>query len=203
MITPQMGALDPALETLRTSRADDLVSWMVGAQYFLKEDVQLVRGHTFYPDSPPMNSSRLLVHPPGSWDVAASGQCDPAAHRLAVCASDDLAADGTIKFRSLEAARCAFARRGQGPPVRNARYPPGWSGDNCCVGSRRRAASPHSTIASTTYALRKSSRVSTRGAVSEQLSVLAEAQSRGDRSALASRRKGRERSALCFQRLYG
>jgi uncharacterized protein with NAD-binding domain and iron-sulfur cluster len=25
---------------------------MVGAQYFLKEDVQLVRGHTFYPDSP-------------------------------------------------------------------------------------------------------------------------------------------------------
>jgi 15-cis-phytoene desaturase len=52
MITPQMGALDPALETLRTSNADDLVAWMVGAQYFLKEDVQLVRGHTFYPDSP-------------------------------------------------------------------------------------------------------------------------------------------------------
>jgi uncharacterized protein with NAD-binding domain and iron-sulfur cluster len=52
MISPQIGALDPALETLRTSRADDLVSWMVGAQYFLKEDVQLVRGHTFYPDSP-------------------------------------------------------------------------------------------------------------------------------------------------------
>src|SRR4029453_631169 len=47
MITPQMGALDPALETLRTSNADDLVAWMVGAQYFLKEDVQLVRGHTF------------------------------------------------------------------------------------------------------------------------------------------------------------
>jgi uncharacterized protein with NAD-binding domain and iron-sulfur cluster len=52
MITPQMSALDPALESLRTSNADDLVSWMVGAQYFLKEDVQLVRGHTFYPDSP-------------------------------------------------------------------------------------------------------------------------------------------------------
>jgi uncharacterized protein with NAD-binding domain and iron-sulfur cluster len=52
MITPQMGALDPALERLRVSPADDLVSWMVGAQYFLKEDVQLVRGHTFYPDSP-------------------------------------------------------------------------------------------------------------------------------------------------------
>jgi 15-cis-phytoene desaturase len=47
MITPEMGALDPALETLRTSNPNDLVSWMVGAQYFLKEDVQLVRGHTF------------------------------------------------------------------------------------------------------------------------------------------------------------
>ena len=52
MITPQMAAIDHALEKLRTSNADDLVSWMVGAQYFLKEDVQLVRGHTFYPDSP-------------------------------------------------------------------------------------------------------------------------------------------------------
>jgi uncharacterized protein with NAD-binding domain and iron-sulfur cluster len=52
MITPQMGELDPRLETLRTSNANDLVSWMVGGQYFLKEDVQLVRGHTFYPDAP-------------------------------------------------------------------------------------------------------------------------------------------------------
>jgi uncharacterized protein with NAD-binding domain and iron-sulfur cluster len=52
MITPEMGALDPRLEALRTSNADDLLSWMVGAQYFLKEDVQLVRGHTFYPDAP-------------------------------------------------------------------------------------------------------------------------------------------------------
>jgi uncharacterized protein with NAD-binding domain and iron-sulfur cluster len=52
MITPQMGTLDPKLEKLRASNADNLLSWMVGAQYFLKEDVQLVRGHTFYPDSP-------------------------------------------------------------------------------------------------------------------------------------------------------
>jgi 15-cis-phytoene desaturase len=52
MTTAQMGELDPALEALRTSNADDLVSWMVGAQFFLKEDVPLVRGHTFYPDSP-------------------------------------------------------------------------------------------------------------------------------------------------------
>jgi 15-cis-phytoene desaturase len=52
MITPEIGALDPALETLRSSNANELVSWMVGAQYFLNEDLQLVRGHTFYPDSP-------------------------------------------------------------------------------------------------------------------------------------------------------
>jgi len=52
MITPQMGAADPALERLRVSQLDDLVSWMVGIQYFLYEDVPLVRGHTFYPDSP-------------------------------------------------------------------------------------------------------------------------------------------------------
>ncbi|HEY4176568.1 MAG TPA: FAD-dependent oxidoreductase [Kofleriaceae bacterium] len=52
LFTPAMGALDPALEKLRTSNPDDLVSWMVGIQYFLFEDVPLVRGHTFYPDSP-------------------------------------------------------------------------------------------------------------------------------------------------------
>jgi uncharacterized protein with NAD-binding domain and iron-sulfur cluster len=52
MITPAMGAMDPVLETLRNRNADDLVSWMVGIQYYLYEDVPLVRGHTFYPDSP-------------------------------------------------------------------------------------------------------------------------------------------------------
>ena len=52
LITPQMGALDPALERLRTADLDTLVSWMVGLQFFLYEDVPLVRGHTFYPDAP-------------------------------------------------------------------------------------------------------------------------------------------------------
>ena len=52
LVTPAMGALDPALETLRLRDPDTLVSWMVGIQYFLYEDVPLVRGHTFYPDSP-------------------------------------------------------------------------------------------------------------------------------------------------------
>src|SRR5262249_42206396 len=52
LISPQMGALDPALEAFRLADLDTLVAWMVGIQFFLYEDVQLVRGHTFYPDSP-------------------------------------------------------------------------------------------------------------------------------------------------------
>jgi len=52
LITPQIGTLDPMLDRLRTQNPDDLVSWMVGIQYFLYEDVPLVRGHMFYPDSP-------------------------------------------------------------------------------------------------------------------------------------------------------
>jgi len=52
LITPAMGALDPALETLRNEQVDRLVSWMVGIQYFLYEDVPMVRGHLFFPDSP-------------------------------------------------------------------------------------------------------------------------------------------------------
>jgi uncharacterized protein with NAD-binding domain and iron-sulfur cluster len=52
LITPAMGALDPALETLRQQNPDELVSWMSGIQYYLYEDVPLVKGHTFYPDSP-------------------------------------------------------------------------------------------------------------------------------------------------------
>jgi uncharacterized protein with NAD-binding domain and iron-sulfur cluster len=52
MISPELGALDPVLDHLRAKHPDDLVSWMCGIQYFLYEDVPLVRGHTFYPDSP-------------------------------------------------------------------------------------------------------------------------------------------------------
>jgi 15-cis-phytoene desaturase len=52
MITPEMAALDPALATLRAKNPDDVVSWMNGVQFFLYEDVPLVRGHTFYPDAP-------------------------------------------------------------------------------------------------------------------------------------------------------
>ena len=52
LITPAMGALDPALEKLRNENIDDLASWMTGIQYFLYEDVPMVRGHLFFPDAP-------------------------------------------------------------------------------------------------------------------------------------------------------
>ncbi len=52
LISPAMAAADPALARLAAANPDDLVSWMTGIQYFLYEDVPLVRGHTFYPDSP-------------------------------------------------------------------------------------------------------------------------------------------------------
>jgi len=47
-----MGEVDPMLERLRTADVDAILSWMVGVQYYLYEDVPLVRGHMFYPDSP-------------------------------------------------------------------------------------------------------------------------------------------------------
>ncbi len=52
LISPAIGALDATLDTLRVQDPDDLVKWMVGIQYFLFEDVPLVKGHLFFPDSP-------------------------------------------------------------------------------------------------------------------------------------------------------
>ncbi len=52
LITPDMAEVDPVLARLRVANIDKLVSWMVGIQYFLYEDIRLVRGHLFYPDSP-------------------------------------------------------------------------------------------------------------------------------------------------------
>lgn len=52
MISPALGALDPQLATLAAQSPASLVDWMTGIQYFLYEDVSIVRGHVFYPDSP-------------------------------------------------------------------------------------------------------------------------------------------------------
>lgn len=46
--TPQMRALDPALARLDRLQTD----WMVGIQYYLREKVDLVRGHITFVDSP-------------------------------------------------------------------------------------------------------------------------------------------------------
>jgi uncharacterized protein with NAD-binding domain and iron-sulfur cluster len=66
LVTSAMAARDPELAKLReiqeTGLADasevvrgdegKLVDWMVGIQFFLREDVPLIGGHVFYPDSP-------------------------------------------------------------------------------------------------------------------------------------------------------
>jgi 15-cis-phytoene desaturase len=52
LFTPELAALDPQLGRLAAAPIERLVSWMVGIQFFLYEDVPLVRGHAFYPDSP-------------------------------------------------------------------------------------------------------------------------------------------------------
>ena len=46
--TPQMRALDPALTRLDRLQTD----WMVGIQYYLRQKVDLVRGHITFVDSP-------------------------------------------------------------------------------------------------------------------------------------------------------
>jgi uncharacterized protein with NAD-binding domain and iron-sulfur cluster len=52
LMSPQLAAIDPQCARLRAADVDAMVSWMVGLQFFLYEDVPLVRGHTFFPDSP-------------------------------------------------------------------------------------------------------------------------------------------------------
>ena len=52
LITPQMATLCTQLKTLAAKDPNAVVGWMSGIQYFLYEDVPMVRGHTFYPDSP-------------------------------------------------------------------------------------------------------------------------------------------------------
>ncbi len=52
LISPDLAALDPQCDRLRTVNLDELLSWMAGIQFFLYEDVPLARGHIFFPDSP-------------------------------------------------------------------------------------------------------------------------------------------------------
>lgn len=52
LTTDAMAALDDDLHRLRAADPAWLTSWMVGAQFFLREDAPIVRGHIFFPDSP-------------------------------------------------------------------------------------------------------------------------------------------------------
>ncbi len=66
LVTDAMADFDPELAKLREVRqrrladasevaaegSDKMLDWMVGLQFFLREDVPLLAGHVFYPDSP-------------------------------------------------------------------------------------------------------------------------------------------------------
>lgn len=51
IVTPELAALDPKMARLKATDVNKLTAWMSGAQYFLRQDVPMVRGHVFYPDS--------------------------------------------------------------------------------------------------------------------------------------------------------
>ncbi len=51
LISEDLGNLDPNLDHVRNADMDSLLAWMVGIQYFTYEDVPMVPGHVFYPDS--------------------------------------------------------------------------------------------------------------------------------------------------------
>jgi 15-cis-phytoene desaturase len=52
LVTPALAEADPALGRLARLDLDLVTNWMVGAQYFLREDIPLCRGHVFFPRSP-------------------------------------------------------------------------------------------------------------------------------------------------------
>jgi uncharacterized protein with NAD-binding domain and iron-sulfur cluster len=52
LVTREMAEADRALGRLRRLELDRVTSWMVGAQFFLREDVPMCEGHVFYPRTP-------------------------------------------------------------------------------------------------------------------------------------------------------
>ncbi len=52
LIEPSLAAADPDLGRLARIDLSSVTSWMVGAQYFLEEDIPVCEGHLFFPDSP-------------------------------------------------------------------------------------------------------------------------------------------------------
>ncbi len=52
LLGPELRDADESLARLAAIDVDETTTWMVGAQYFLSEDVPLCEGHLFLPDSP-------------------------------------------------------------------------------------------------------------------------------------------------------
>ncbi len=52
LMSEDLAALDAQCDRLRQANVDALVSWMVGIQFYLYEDVPLARGHMVFPDAP-------------------------------------------------------------------------------------------------------------------------------------------------------
>ena len=52
LVSPALADADPSLRRLGQLDMDVLTDWMVGAQFFLREDVPLCEGHLFFPRSP-------------------------------------------------------------------------------------------------------------------------------------------------------
>ncbi len=52
LMNDELSALDPQCARLRAVNIDALVSWMVGMQFFLYEDVPIAKGHLLFPDAP-------------------------------------------------------------------------------------------------------------------------------------------------------
>jgi len=52
LMSGDLAALDAQCDRLRTANIDQLVSWMVGIQFYLYEDVPLALGHMVFPDAP-------------------------------------------------------------------------------------------------------------------------------------------------------
>jgi 15-cis-phytoene desaturase len=52
LISPDLASIDSQCERLREANVDQFVSWMIGIQFYLYEDVPLARGHMIFPDAP-------------------------------------------------------------------------------------------------------------------------------------------------------
>jgi uncharacterized protein with NAD-binding domain and iron-sulfur cluster len=52
LVTPSLADADPSLAKLARVDVSTTMSWMIGAQFFLTEDLPLCEGHLFFPRSP-------------------------------------------------------------------------------------------------------------------------------------------------------